>query len=163
MEQFSACPYLLKRKKISAFVVNAGQAVANKLFRDICQPVSIALFLLFWCERLALPNVVKHVAHPVGNSSGEFAIFVVVVSSARAVWSVLVHSSQFQCFAIVVGRMAAAMMDAYRMLGRDLVQVVHVELPVVFYIGIIEKVTLDPKALGVLWALATSLSTCWRS
>jgi len=59
--------------------------------------------------------------------------------------------------------MAAAMMDAYRVLGRDLVQVVHVELPVVFYIGIIEKVTLDPKALGVLWALATSLSTCWRS
>src|SRR6516225_574211 len=41
--------------------------------------------------------------------------------------------------------MAATMMDAYRMLRRDLIEVVHVELAVVLHLCVVEEVSIDPK------------------
>src|SRR5215472_3097919 len=49
------------------------------------------------------------------------------------------------------------MMHAYRMLGRDLVQVVHVELAVVLHLRIVEEVSIDPKARRSLLSLGTEL------
>ena len=89
VQQFAASPHLLERKQIAAFVVDAGQAITNELFGDVCQPVAVALLLLFCREGLALAYVVEYVTRAIGDSSVKFAVFVVVVSSAHAVGSVL--------------------------------------------------------------------------
>ena|ERR1700722_2540411 len=97
-------------------MVNAGQPIADELFGNVCQSVAIALFRLFCREGLPFTNVVEYFTSAIGDSSVELAVFVVIVSSAHPVGSVLVYPSQLQRFAVVVGRVAAAMMDHYRML-----------------------------------------------
>ena len=43
MQQLAARAHLLQRRQIAAFVVHAGQAVADELLRDVREPVAIAL------------------------------------------------------------------------------------------------------------------------
>ena len=43
MPQIAARPHLLQGSQIAAFVMNAGQAVADELFRNVRQPITVAL------------------------------------------------------------------------------------------------------------------------
>src|ERR1700746_2524134 len=121
-------------------MVDGGQAVADELFRDIGQTIATALRLLLWGEGLPLSNIVEYVTRTIGHSSVEFAVFVVIVSSAHAAGSVFGHSGQFQRLAVVKRRVAAAMMDHDRMFLGDLVKIVDVELAVVLYLCVIEEI-----------------------
>src|SRR5580704_3591295 len=105
---------------------------------------------MFCREGLPFTDVVEYVTCAIGDSSVEFAVFVVVVSSTHPIGSALFYSSQLQRFAVVVRRVATAMMDHDRMFLRDLVQVVHVELAIVLYLSVIKEVTIDPKPRGRL-------------
>src|ERR1700745_2248074 len=104
-------------------MVDGGQAVADELFRDIGQTIATALRLLLWGEGLPLSNVVEYVTRTIGHSSVEFAILVVIVSSAHAAGSVLGYTGQLERLGVVEGGVAATMMDHYWMLLGDLVEV----------------------------------------
>ena len=47
VQQISARPHLLQGEQIAALVVHAGQAIADELLGDVCQPVAVALQRLF--------------------------------------------------------------------------------------------------------------------
>src|SRR5215475_1662032 len=127
-------------------MVNAGQAVAYKLFGYVGQPITVTLLLLLWRERLTIADFLEHLARPVGDAPVELATLVMIVGPARGVRGVFVYRDQLKCFAVVVGRVPAAMMDYYWMVSRNLVKIVAVELPLVFHFGVIEEISIDPKA-----------------
>ena len=64
VQQFAARAHLLKRRQIAAFVVHAGQAVADELLRDVRDPVAVALRRLLGGERLPLADAVERRCAP---------------------------------------------------------------------------------------------------
>ena len=60
VQQIAARPHLLQREQIPAFVMHAGQAVADELFGDVGQAVAIALLRLLGGEVGALADLVEH-------------------------------------------------------------------------------------------------------
>src|SRR2546425_7385306 len=138
--------HFLKRSQVAALVVHAGQAVANKLFRDVREPIAFALIPLLCSKRRPLPNAVEYVARSIGHSAIELAICIAIEGAARRVRCVLVYSSQLERLAVVERRVAAAVSYNHRMFGRYLVEVVHVDRAFVLELGVVVKVALHPEA-----------------
>jgi hypothetical protein len=68
-----------------------------------------------------------------------------------------INSSQFQSLAVIERRVPAAMMHAHGMLTRDLIEVMHVKWAIVFYFGVVKKISFDPKSGGSFGGLGTEL------
>jgi hypothetical protein len=68
-----------------------------------------------------------------------------------------INSSQFQSFAVVEGRVPAAMMDTNRVFPRDLVEVMQIKGAIVFYFGVVKKMPFNPKARGSFGGLGAEL------
>src|SRR5579859_3287062 len=126
-------------------MVNGSEPITDKLFGDVCQPFAVALFLLCCGESLTLADFVEHIPCTIRDPAGELAVLVVVVRSADFVRSGVIDTSHFQRLGIVEGRMTAAMMNNDRMLGRHLIKVMPIEWAIIFDLGVVEEVSLNPK------------------
>ena len=69
-----------------------------------------------------------------------------IEGSTRRIGSVLVNSGDFQGFTVVERSVAAAMMDHHGVVLRYLVEVVDVELAIIFYLSVVEEISFDPNA-----------------
>jgi hypothetical protein len=127
-------------------MLDAGQAIMDKLLRDIRQTVTTALLHLFWRETLPFPKLGKHLIRAIGGASGELGMFVALVGSAGRVWSVPIDSCKRQRCAVLVRRVAAAMMNRYRMLARKLVKIVYIQPAVVLYFCVVKEMSFNPKS-----------------
>ena len=98
---------LTRSKMVPAFLASVliylGMFGARALHHFVLEPekltwlpvvagTAFALLVLFCRECLPLAYVVEYVSGAIGNSSVQFAVFVVVVSSTHAVWSVFGYS-----------------------------------------------------------------------
>ena len=150
MQQLATRTHLLQSGQIAAFVVDAGQTIADKLFGDVGQPVAIALQLLLFGKRFALADFVEYASRAVGDAAVQFAVFVAVVGSAGRIGRVLGDTRHLQGLAVVVRGVAAAMMHQDRVILRNLIQVVNVELAIILHLGVVEEISVDPIARGRL-------------
>ena len=62
-----------------------------------------------------------------------------------------------QCLVVVVGRVAATMTHDDRVIQGDFVQIGGIELALVFYLGVVEEISVHPR--GVSFARPRSFST----
>src|SRR5437588_12606440 len=114
---------LLKRSQIAALVMHAGQAVADKLLRDVREPVTFALSTMLRRKRWPLSHAVEDVACAVGHSAVQLTIRIAIEGAAGRIRCFFGYPRQLQRLAVVKRRVPAAMSDNYRVLGRHLVEV----------------------------------------
>ncbi len=129
MEQLAASAHLLQGFEVAAFVVDTGDTVAHELFGDVGDPIAVTLRSFSFREGAALPHAGECIAGAVGNTAVELAVGVAVEGAARRIGRVLVDVGHLQRFAVVEGRVAAAMLDDHGVFFRDLVEVVDVDKP----------------------------------
>ena len=146
MFEIAVCPHLLQREQIAVFVMNAGQAIADKLLRYVGQAVAVALQRLLGRENRTVTGLVDHAHCQIGDAAVQLAIRIFVKGSASRIRRVFVNIRQFKRLAVVVGRVAAAMMHRHRMVLRYLIQIVKVELAIIFHLGVVEKIPFHPSA-----------------
>ena len=116
VKQFAARPHLLQRRQIAAFVVHAGQAVADELFRDVCQAIAAALVASASAVNVCrLPDAVEHATRAVGDAAVEIAVRIAVERSAWRIRRVLRDVRHLQRLAVVERSVAAAMSHDDRM------------------------------------------------
>src|SRR5579871_254733 len=125
-------------------MMDAGDAIAHELLRDVRQSVAVACECLLRRKRLSLADPVKHTGRPVRDTAVEVAIRITIEGSTGRVRRALVDVRQLESLAVVEGGVAAAMMDGDRMILRDLVEIMNIELPVVLHLGVIEEIPLHP-------------------
>ena len=160
MQEFAARPHLLQSRQIAALVVDAGHAITHELFGNVCQPVAVALQPLLFGKGRPLADAVERAPGPVGDPAVEVAIGVAVEGPAGRIGRVLVDVRHLEGLAVVVRRVAAAMMDRDRVILRYLVEVVNVQLAIVLDLGVVEEIPFHPMyRASVSRALARSLST----
>jgi hypothetical protein len=79
VQQVAAGAHLLDGRQVAAFVVDAGQPVADELFRDVGNAILAALIDLRRREHRPITHVVEDAARPVRHSSIEIAVLVAAV------------------------------------------------------------------------------------
>ncbi len=146
MLKIAARPHVLQGEQIAAFMMYAGEAVADELLGDVGQPIAVALLGLFRGKGGPLAHFVDHVHRPVRNAAVECAARVAVESSARRIGRVLVDVRHLQRLAVVESGVAAAMMDHNRMVLGDLIQIVNIEQAIVLHLGVVEEKPFHPCA-----------------
>jgi hypothetical protein len=112
-------------KQIAALVMDARQAVADELLGDERQAIAIALRPLIRGEGLALADALERASRAIRHATAQVAEIVLVERPARRVRRGLRDARQLERLAVVVRRVAAAMLDDDRMFLRHLVEVVH--------------------------------------
>ena len=108
-------------------------------------------------ERRPLADAVEHVARAIGHAAVQLTALVAIERSARRIRRVLRDLRELERLAVVERRVPAAMLHDDRMLGRHLVEVVHVERPLVLELRVVVEVALDPGARRRLLRLRAQL------
>src|SRR5262249_46448260 len=134
------------REQVAALVVNAGEAVAHELLRDIGLGRAIALLNLVRGEYRPVTDLVEDEPRPVRNAAVEIAIAVAIIGAGRRVLDIPGYAGEFERLAVVIGGVAAAMAHHDWMDARYLVEIVDRQRAVVLHLGVVEKVAFDPGA-----------------
>src|SRR5215471_1213500 len=146
MQKVAARSDLLQSKQVPALVVNAGEAVARELLRDIGLSRAVTLLRLCSSKYPAIANRVEDKPRPVRHPAIEVAVTVAIVGSRRRVLDVLGHAGEFKSLAVVIGGVAAAMAHRHRVVARHLIKIVDFESAVALHLGVVEEIALDPGA-----------------
>src|SRR5262245_8917174 len=109
--------HVLDGRQVATLVMNARQAIADELLGDVRDPFSAPTLQLRWCQCWTSPHFVEHRARRVGDAAGELALLVAVVCASWRVLRLLGDASHRQRFAVVVRRVAAAMLHDDGMLA----------------------------------------------
>ena len=125
-------------------MVHAGETVANELLRDVGEAIAVALLPLVGRNGLPLTNPTERAARPIGDAAVEVAVLVPVERPAWWIRGVLVDARHFQRLGVVERGMATAMLHGDRMILRHFIEIVHVQLALVFHLRIVEEVALHP-------------------
>ena len=157
MQQVTLSAQLLQSKQIAAFMVDAGQARVDELPGDVSQPVAVALRSLLWGEGLPLAYLVEHASRPVGDPTVQFTAGVVIEGSPWPVGRAPGDLRQRERFAVVIRRVAAAMVDHHRVITRDVVEVVNIKLAIIFYLRVIKEISIYPEARRRFFSFCTEL------
>src|SRR5689334_22101037 len=107
--------------------MHTGQAIADELLGDERESVAVAGTDLLRRKARALANLEEHIARAVGDPAVELALLIAVVGAGGRVRRVLGNAGKLERFAVVIGRVTAAMTHRHRMLARDPVEVVDGE------------------------------------
>src|SRR5262245_57887689 len=99
-------------------MVDAGESVSHKLFRDECEAIAIALLPLIFSKRPARTGPFDRASRQVGNPAAELTGCIAIVSAARRIPSILGDSRHLERFVVVVRSVAAAMTHYHRMFRR---------------------------------------------
>src|SRR5262245_38874635 len=122
------------------------ESITDKLLRYESQAVAVALFSLIRSKGSPVSDAVDGVSRKLGDTSGHVTVGTPVVRATGRVRRVLGDAANFQCLVVVVGRVAAAMTHDDRVIHRDFVQVGGVEFALVFYLGVVEEISLHPHS-----------------
>src|SRR5262245_23173124 len=111
--------------------MDGGQAGTHELFGDVRHAMALALLTLLLREHDAASGALEDRHRAICDAAAEPAGGIAVERAARRIGRVPRNMRQLECLAVVIRRVAAAMMHADGMVARDLVEVLHVQLPVI--------------------------------
>src|SRR3982751_3808372 len=112
----------------------------------MCQPVTVPLRALLGRERRAGADTVEDRAGPVSDTTIERARGVSVERAAGRVGRRGGDVRQLERLAVIERGVAAAMVHRDGMLSGDAIEIADVERALVFELGVVEEVSLDPVA-----------------
>src|SRR5262249_58632105 len=121
VEELSALAYLLQREQIAAFVVHAGEAVADELLRDVREPVAVAAPGLVGGPAAPGADPAEHGPRAIGDAAVRVAQLVAVEGAAGRILGLLRDARELQRLAVVERGVAAAMLHDDGMILRGLV------------------------------------------
>src|SRR5215813_6996824 len=127
-------------------MVNAGEAVAHELFRDMGLGRAVTLLRLCRGKYPAIADRIEDKPRSIRHPTVEVAVPVAIVGAGRRVLDVLGNAGEFKRLAVVIGGVAAAMPYRHRVLARRLIEIVNIKSAVVLHLGVIEEVALHPGA-----------------
>src|SRR5689334_648010 len=137
--------------------MHACQTVPNELFRDMCEPVALALRALLGGECRPLSDAIECTPRPVGHASVELTVGVFVKGATGRIRCVFRDPRHLERLAVVERRVPAAMMHDNWVFGRHLIEIVRVEWSLVLELRVVVEVALDPHARGKLTSLCPKL------
>jgi hypothetical protein len=111
------------------------------------EPITFALITLLRSKRLPLTDAVEDAARAVGHSAVQLTIRIAIKGTAGWILCFFGYPRQFERLAVVERCVPAAMSDDHRVLGRYLVEVMHVERAFVLELGVVVEIALNPEAL----------------
>ncbi len=91
-----------------------------------------------------LPDPVERAPCAVGHAAVKVAIGIAIESSSGRIGRVLVDVRHLEGLAVVVRRVAAAMVNHDRVVLRHLVEIMNVQFAIVLDLGVVEEIPFDP-------------------
>src|SRR5439155_17905777 len=104
-----------------------------------------------------LPHTIEDAASSIRHSAIQLTVWITIEGSACGIRRVPRDARQLEGLAVVERRVTAAMMDHDRVLGRHLIEVVHVERALVLELRIVEEVSVHPRPRRRLAGLRAEL------
>jgi aryl-alcohol dehydrogenase-like predicted oxidoreductase len=117
MEQFAVSSNLLQTFETAFFVMNGGQAVADKLLGHIRLSVTVALRLLRGRKFGSLSRFFENIPRIVGDAPRELSADIAIKRATKRIMRVLVDAGEFKGFVVIKRRMAAAVRNRHRVFG----------------------------------------------
>src|SRR5262249_40067688 len=127
-------------------MMHTCESITNELLRYERQAVAVALFALIRREGSPGSDALDRISRKIGDAAGQVACLIPIVCATGRVKSVFSNAGHFQCFVVVVRGVAATMTHDDRMIHRDFVQIGGVEFALVFYLRIVEEISVDPRS-----------------
>src|SRR5581483_8786646 len=125
--------------------MHTGQPVTNELLRDMSQAVPIALPPLGLTESGSLAHFLERRERIIGHAAIELAIGPPIEGAPGRIRSRSGDAGELERLAVEEMCVPTAVLDADRMLPRDLVQIMNVDLAPVLHLRVIVEISLHPE------------------
>src|SRR6516225_5571325 len=107
VQQFSTRTHGLQCTEVPTLVMYARQTVTDKLFRDVCEPIPIALLPFIWCQRSSRADSFDSGSCEIGDPAAQLSSRIPVVSAAGRIRGVPRDTRHLESFSVVVRGVAA--------------------------------------------------------